>query len=129
MIVATCFSDNSLRNKLLQLENLSKKVQLGLNSFPGEDESFLQKWVEIHKIKKPFFVKLEFGLPADARAQDGVIRPARIFVVNPVKTDGMLWWKKIQIHSLKEPDWTLFLQESKPLNNVDFEKLSLLLQD
>lgn len=126
--MATCFSDDSLRNKLLKLEDFSKKVQLGLNSFPGEDESFLQKWVEIHKIKKPFFVKLEFGLPADTKAQDGVIRPARIFVVNPLKTVGMLWWKKIQIHSLKEPDWTDFIVEAKPLTDADNKKLDSLLQ-
>lgn len=126
--MATCFSDDSLRNKLLKLEDFSKKVQLGLNSFPGEDESFLQKWVEIHKIKKPFFVKLEFGLPADTKAQDGVIRLARIFVVNPLKTVGMLWWKKIQIHSLKEPDWTDFIVEAKPLTDADNKKLDSLFQ-
>ena len=117
-----------LRHALSKLEDLSKQVNIGLNSFPGVDEKNLNRWVKDNSPSSSFYVKVEYGTEVGISKSGAPIRMASIYVVNPKKTSGFLWWKKVKHLILREPAWTHFHEEKESFNDVDIEALTQLLQ-
>lgn len=103
-------------------------LDIGLNSYPGTNEVLINKWVEENKPKKPFFIKVQYGNDVGNTSSGKKFKGAVIYIVNPLKKVGILWWKKVRLHFLYETDWTLFKTDSKPLKEVDLQKLKNVLQ-
>ena len=124
----TTKADPLLRNRLVALEDFSNQINIGFNSFPGKNEDLIQKWIEANHPQKPFTVTIQYGTVIGTSKDAQPIHAALIYVVNPTKSTGFLWWKKVQMHTLNEPDWTLFIKDAKPLSVADSLKLNSLLQ-
>lgn len=117
-----------LSKKILALPDYSQKVNVGLNSFPGANESIIFSWVREYEPQTPFYVRIEFGTIAGKTLDNSEIKNAVIYVVNPLKTTGFLWWKKYEFVILKEPDWTLFKTGVKNFDKKEEVALKNLLQ-
>lgn len=122
------FANFQLRNTLVTLDDRTDQINIGLNSFPGQNEEIIQKWIKTSQSKNPFIVKIQHGSVAGQTKDSQAINSATIYVVNPTKMTGFLWWKKPKMHILKEPDWTLFIKDNKPLAASDSDELESLLQ-
>lgn len=117
-----------LSKKVLALPDYSQNVNVGLNSFPGADESIIFSWIRKHEPQGPFYIRIEFGNIAGKTLDKIEIKSAIIYVVNPLKTTGFLWWKKYEFVILREPDWTLFKTGVKNFDKKDEVALKKLLQ-
>ena len=103
------------------LLDYTNKLQIGLNSAPGVDEDIINAWVRKHKPTQSFFVRIEYGIIV-GKLKDGTpIKAATIYVVDPKKSSGFLWWKKFSMVIMKEPAWTLSRVENKHISNGSFE--------
>lgn len=117
-----------IKKTILNLDDQSDRIDIGLNSAPGITEEKINGWVKKTTPTKPFYVRVSFGNVVGSTKDGKSIRGADIYVVNPHKVIGFWWWKKVKMIRLNEPDWTLFRMESKPLNTNDLESLLLLFQ-
>jgi hypothetical protein len=128
MTIAIAESDQLLQS-VRSLSDYSQKINIGMNSFPGADERIIFSWVKEYEPQEPFFVKSEFGTIAGKTPDNQIIKSAVIYVVNPLKSTGFLWWKKYAIKIITEPDWTLFKLGAKNFDKKDEIALrDLLLQ-
>ena len=121
-------NDSQIYDTLLKIDDFSDRINIGLNSYPGINEKLINEWVKKNSPKKAFFLKVQYGNEVASTSSGKIIYGADIYIVNPSKKTGFLLWEKVKFHILKEPDWTLFRLESKPLNAEDLEKLRLLLR-
>lgn len=114
--------------KILALPDYSQKINIGMNSFPDADERIIFSWVRDHAPQTPFYIRIEYGTIAGKTPNNSEIKSAVIYVVNPVKTTGSLWWKRYGLVVLKEPDWSLFKLGFKNFDKKDELALKNLLQ-
>lgn len=128
LVVNAFASEANMREKILALDDHSSLLGVGLNSFPGQNENLINEWVKANSPQRPFYVKIEYGTVVGTTKNGTPIKAASIYVVQPRKSSGYLWWKRVKLHVLKEPDWTLFKEETKPLSDSDSRALSSLLQ-
>lgn len=114
--------------RIQSIPDYSEQINVGLNSFPGANERKIFDWIRDHQPQNPFFVKIEYGTNSGKTPDGKEIKSATIYVVNPLKSSGLLWWKKYRFFILYEPDWTLFKLRIKNFENKDELALKELLQ-
>lgn len=56
MYSSLLIADSELKNRLLALEDYSARIGIGLNSFPGQNETILQKWIDQNQPLKSFYI-------------------------------------------------------------------------
>ena len=118
--------ENSFREKLLSIQDISDQLKIGLNSFPGRNEDIINDYVKDHHLKSPFRVVVKYGKIAGETKERKTIYAATIYFVNPLVTTGFLWWKRVKYHYVNEPDWTLFKNKEKPLKSADVSAIKSL---
>ncbi len=119
-------NEKSFRDKLLAVEDISDQLKIGLNSFPGVNEDIINDYVFNNEVKTPFIVSIKYGNVVGERKNGESIKGATIYFVNPQVTTGYLWWKKVSLHYVNEPDWTLFNLDKKSLSASDVDVIKSL---
>lgn len=118
LIIQSLAMDMSeLRERLSSLEDYTDKIDLRLNSLPGKDEDVIYEFINDNNIKEPFVLKYKYvnDLPA-------------VYIFNPSKSTGFLWWKKYSFYTLNGKSWSKYQNKDKDLSPQDFTAITKLLE-
>ena len=113
--------------RLSRLKDITYFMEKRPELFTGSSKTSVKKYVKQFKPSEPFVVSFKQKNVVGKTQYGNEIFDADVYIVNPKKSSGMLFWSEPEFVILTEPEWTLFKTEGKPLKQSDVKRIKQLL--